>query len=172
MDNAKVVLPKIVRKKSALLKFFLCSGIILLAASFFEPFQMGKWATMSILLVSVLMLNSYYVIKEYRIIGSVNLLSDRIIVNDNGRLNNYPLLDLSDIEVLLLEVKGEFHRGKAITTVTGSNNFIKFRYQGMVEEIMFLLEEQNSSNLAEVLQSWHQNNITFKLHNQTRKKFI
>lgn len=171
MNNLEVVLPKIVDKKSLLLKILGGSGFALLGISFFRPFGMGGTATITILFIGILLLNSHYVIKDYRITGTVILLPDKIIVNDSEGSCAYPIPDLSDIKVTLLGVKGEFHRGKAITTKTGANNYIQFRYKGAREEVEFLLEEQNSFQLAKVLQAWRWNNIVFKLHNQTREKF-
>jgi hypothetical protein len=172
MNNIEVILPKIVNKISLLLKILGGSGVALLCISFFRPFGMGGMATIITLFIGILLLNSRYIIKDYRITGTVILLPDKIIVNDSERSCTYPISDLSDIKVTLLGIKGEFYRGKAITTKIGTDNFIKFRYQGVQEEVEFLLEEQNSFPLAKVLQAWRRNNIVFKLHNQTREKFI
>jgi hypothetical protein len=171
MNNLEVVLPKIVNKISLLLKIFGGSGVALFCISIIRPFGMGSLTAMVILFVSILLLNSYHVIKPYKVTGTIKLLPDKIIVNDSGSSYTYPISELSGIEVTLLGVKGEFHRGKAITTKTGANNYIQFQYKGIQEEVKFLLEEQNSFQLASVLRTWRQNNIVFKLHNQTREKF-
>lgn len=172
MEKIEVILPLIVDRRYWVIRVFRWCGLLLLGVSFWWFLRGGALIPLILLFTGVLMLNVDYVIKEYNIIGSIGLLPTKIVVSDRNEIINYPIQDLSKVEIFLLEITGEFYGGKAITTKTGMSNFVKFQYQGEVKELMFLLDDQLIPGLAQVLQYWNQNNVVFKLHNQTRQVFI
>ncbi|MDR6571317.1 hypothetical protein [Chitinophaga ginsengisegetis] len=174
MDKIEVILPLIVNSRSIVLRILIWGGVLFVCIAFinFIRGEGGGLVSIVFLFIGILMLNANYVIKEYSVIGTICLLPDKITVSNENGLNNYPIVNLDQLEIFLLEIKGEFYGGKAITTKTGVRNFIKFRYQGEVKEMMFLLEDQWTFQLSQIIQFWQRSNIDVVLHNQTRKQFV
>jgi hypothetical protein len=116
-----------------------------------------------------LLLNIDYIIKNYNIAGDISLLPDSISVRENGLVKTYLIGDMEQLQVFLSGVKGEFYGGRAITTKLGADNIIKFKHNDVVEEVLFLLEQNKVEQLSHLLYSWRKNGVVFTLHNQTRE---
>ncbi|MCK7553478.1 hypothetical protein MKQ70_00045 [Chitinophaga sedimenti] len=153
MNDFKVVMPLVKRKKSILHKAFAWVGVILLITSFVKLSTEGSYIYIVFLFVGILLLNLDYLIKDYNIVGSISLFSDRISIEENSLIQEYLIIDIRQLEVFLLGVKGEFYRGKAITTKLGVSNIVKFKHNEVVEEIVFLLEQHKVEQLSQIINS-------------------
>lgn len=171
MNDFKVVMPLVKRKKSILYKVYVWVGVILLIASFVTVSTDGSYIYIIFLFVGILLLNLDYLIKDYNIVDSISLFPDRIAIEENSLIQEYLISDIRQLEVFLLGVKGEFYRGKAITTKLGNSNAVKFKHNEVVEEIVFLLEQHKVEQLAKIINACKENGIAFTLHNQTRELF-
>ncbi|QJB37203.1 hypothetical protein HF324_04780 [Chitinophaga oryzae] len=173
MNKKETILPLITDRNFHVLRLLTWFGLLFLCLSFFILFRGYKISFLIFLSISILLLNANYIIKEYSVVGNIYLLPDKIVVKPTVELEmKYILEDLKDIEVFILGVKGEFYGGRAITTKTGVDNSIVFQYLGESKSIRFLLKQQQVSQLSEILQIWQLNGVKFKLHNQSRERFI
>ncbi|PUZ24228.1 hypothetical protein GA0116948_107190 [Chitinophaga costaii] len=95
----------------------------------------------------------------------------KIIIQENNELKSYMLFELDNLELFVLEIKGQFYSGRSMATKQGENNFLKIEYQGAIKEYQFLLERENVSLLNAVLLAWTQSSVNFVLHNETSNNF-
>lgn len=109
-------------------------------------------------------------IKGYDIVGTIKLTKHEIIIDDLQKQYSFSVLDITSLEVFVLEVAGEFYGGKSLMMKQGTSNYLKFKDGGKKREYMFLLEESSVPGLRNLLESWRDAGVVHILHNRTWKK--
>jgi hypothetical protein len=112
-----------------------------------------------------------FVVKKYKIIGSIEFTSDVIrVINTEER--NFELNKTTNIILDYYGAMGEpvgLYFGSLLFK-DGSGNFVSFEYENVSYQFGFMIKKKYFLNsICLILRGWKDNNVDFKILNQNKK---
>ncbi len=115
-------------------------------------FYSGNFAVWAIL--GIACIGAAVLVRNYRIVGNVIILEDTIIVNEHDGRSEFLLQNILDLELFLVDVRGEMYAINSISMKQGAGNSINFKMGGTRIKIDFLLERNSVAELGAVIREW------------------
>lgn len=111
-----------------LIRGLIITGILILLFTIGELiFYTGEFAALAI--GGINCLGTAMLIKNYRTVGTIRLSTDEIIVDEANSSLKYPLSQIQDLMLFLMDVQGKFYAVNSISMEQGAGNSITFSYE-------------------------------------------